>query len=179
MDLATPRATAAALVFGALCAAGCAAPEQAQQEQAPTPSSTALAAAPGTVPEQLDDGSTAPPPTTSTLRADAKSQAAAVRAADEAMTLFARRAVSADRWWMELAPLLSARAAQDYRYTDPANVPATEVTGTGTVLPSQTARIGRVSVPTDAGVYLVVLSRTDTAPGWVVERFTPPEGEGD
>ena len=38
------------------------------------------------------------------------------------------------------------------------------------------AYIAGVEVPTDAGVYTVILSRVDGASPWLVERFTPPEG---
>ena len=95
------------------------------------------------------------------------------------MTLFARRAVSAARWWNDLVPLMTSRAAQAYKYTDPRNVPPTKITGDVNLTPASTPLVARVSVPTDAGVYLVILSRTDADPTWLAERIMPPEGAGD
>jgi hypothetical protein len=54
------------------------------------------------------------------------------------------------------------------------------VTGPGHLAPSSTAEVARVAVPTDIGVYLVILSRTGDEPTtWRVERITPPETSGD
>lgn len=177
------RILVATVVAGALLTAGCSA-EQPQQDptrsNSPVARPTDLPTAPGDAPEQLDDGSTLQPsPSSPPLRVDAASRAEATKAAAAAMTLFARQDVDAQTWWSELVPLLSAKAAQDYRYVDPANVPVTEMTGSVKLLPQETASVARVSIPTNAGVYLVVLSRTAAEPRWVVERFTPPESAGD
>ncbi len=176
------RILAVSILASALLATGCSAeqpPPSSTRSTAPVARPTSLPTAPHDVPEQLDDGSTMLPSPSSTLSADAASRAAATDAAVEAMTLFARQDVVAHTWWSELVPLLSARAAQDYRYVDPANVPATGVTGPVKLLPQETPTVARVSVPTNAGVYLLVLSRTAAEPRWVVERFTPPESAGD
>lgn len=98
--------------------------------------------------------------------------------ARKVMTLFARRTVDADRWIKDLRPWLTPQAAEDYSYTDPANVPATKVTGTPKVIPTDSATLARVHVPTDAGTYLVVLTRADSAT-WKVARITPPETEAE
>ena len=176
------RILAVSILAGALLATGCSAEQPLPSSTRPTMAvtrPTSLPTAPGDVPEQLDDGSTMPPSPNTTLSTDAASRAAASDAAAEAMTLFARQDVDAQTWWSELVPLMSARAAQDYRYVDPANVPATRVTGAVKLLPQETPTVARVRVPTDAGVYLLVLSRTAAEPRWVVERFTPPESAGD
>ena len=49
------------------------------------------------------------------------------------------------------------------------------VTGPATLAPSSLPAVARVSVPTDVGAYLVVLSRTPDSPIWQVERFIAPE----
>jgi len=126
-----------------------------------------------------DDGSTGTPLPGSTLVLDEASKAAATDAGVKVMTLFARRAVPASTWWNDLVPVMTGQAAQAYRNVDPANVPATKVTGPGKVTPASTPQVARVSVPTDAGVYLVILSRTDQDPRWLADRITPPEGAGD
>lgn len=97
------------------------------------------------------------------------------------MTLFARRDVAAGRWWADLAPYLSAQAAQDYRYTDPASVPPTQLTGTGQLVDLDTSEhlVTIAHLPTDAGLYAVTLSRSAEQPTWTVERITPPETAGD
>lgn len=143
----------------------------------PTPA-VSLAPAPYGVPEQ-DDGpgpgdpektrTPAAAPTADVDRTDAAATAV------KAMTLFARRTVPAQQWIDELAVYMTPQAAQDYRYVDPANVPAAAVTGPGKVIPTDSAWLARVQVPTDAGAYLVILSRTEEDPRWRVARFTPPE----
>lgn len=109
---------------------------------------------------------------------DAQSREAVTRTAEKAMTAFARPGMAADQWWDELEPLLSSAAQLDYSYTDPANVPASAVTGPGTLVDDSSAYLGYVEVPTDAGTYTVVLSRLDGAAPWLVERLAPPDGQG-
>jgi len=109
---------------------------------------------------------------------DTQSREAVTRTAEKAMTAFARPGMAADQWWDELEPLLSAAAQLDYSYTDPANVPASAVTGPGTLVDDSSAYLGYVTVPTDAGMYTVVLSRLDGAAPWLVERLAPPDGQG-
>ncbi len=138
-----------------------------------------LSPAPSGLPEMRDDGSTGSRLPGSTLVLDDTSRSDAIAAATKVMGLFARRSVSAEQWWNDLVPLMTAPAAQAYKGTDPANVPPTKVTAAGKVTPASTPLVARVSVPTDAGVYLVILSRTDQSPNWLTERITPPEGAGD
>lgn len=106
---------------------------------------------------------------------DAASRAAAVDAAAKAMTAFARPDLDYDTWWTSVEPLLTQQAAQDYAYVDPANVPARQVTGSAQLVDETSAYIAGVEVPTDVGVYTVMLSRADEASPWLVVRFTPPE----
>lgn len=139
---------------------------------------TGLTPAPTGLPEARDDGSVASPQPVSTLALDGPSRRDAADAATRTMTLFARRTVPADRWLADLSQLLTPPAAQTYVGTDPANVPPTKVTGRASLTPASVPRLARVAVPTDAGVYLVILTRTVTEPRWLVERITPPESLG-
>lgn len=137
-----------------------------------------LRPAPTDAAELLDDGSTVAPSPASTLVWDAKSQADAVTVATTVMKRFARpTTASATRWWPTLRPLLTGKAQADYEWVDPMNVPVTSVTGPGRVDVASKASVARVHVPTNAGVYLVVLTRTDATPQWVADRILPP-GEG-
>lgn len=95
------------------------------------------------------------------------------------MTLFARPKTADSQWVTDLAPYLTPRAAQTYKFVDPRNVPVTKVTGPASLTPASTPLVGRVSVPTDAGVYLVILSRSEESPIWLADRIMPPEGSGD
>ena len=188
-----PVAAGAGLVVAAAVLstvlAGCAAPGRITEESGSSPGAVttplsttipaALPPAPSGVPALLDDGSTGTPLPGSTLRLDGAARAAAVADAAQVMRLFVRRSVPADRWWRDLVPYLSPQTAQDFRHTDPARVPASRVTGPGVVLTDSVPLVARVSVPTDAGVYLLVLSRTDESPTWDAERITPPESAGD
>ena len=101
-------------------------------------------------------------------------QVAARGQATETMRAYAQPEVGANAWWAEVSPHLSAAAQTAYAGTDPGVIPARRITGPATVTPASLPALARVAVPTDAGIYLVLLSRT---PGqqWVVERITPPE----
>lgn len=91
------------------------------------------------------------------------------------MSAYARPQAGPARWWRGLSSLLSPAARIAYTGTDPATIPVRSVTGPATMAPSSLPALARVSVPTDVGAYLVVLSRTPQAPGWLVERFVAPE----
>jgi len=106
---------------------------------------------------------------------DAASRTAALDAATKAMTAFARPDLDYDTWWKAVEPLLTQQAAEDYAYVDPVNVPARQVTGTAQLVDETSAYIAGVEVPTNAGVYTVMLSRADGGSPWLVVRFSPPE----
>ena len=162
--------------------AACSTPEQPPSSPAPSsPISipTGLTPAPTDVPEQHDDGSTGTPMPGSTLTLDQASRDNAIERGETVMSLFARREVEATQWQADLAPYLTPQAAQAYQYVDPANVPPTKITGPVTLTPASTPLVARVSVPTDAGVYLVIMARTDESPTWLADRIMPPEGQGD
>lgn len=90
------------------------------------------------------------------------------------MRAYARPGRSPQAWWAALRPHLSAGAQAAYTGTDPSQVPARRITGPASLTPASLPALARVAVPTDAGIYLVLLTRT---PGqqWSVERITPPE----
>lgn len=109
---------------------------------------------------------------------DAQSRTGVVEAAETAMRAYARPDLSAKAWLDGLTPLLDQKAAQDYSFIDPARIVATDVTGPGTITDDTSAYVAFVDVPTNAGTYSVVLSRTGAgadAP-WLVSRFIVPEG---
>lgn len=138
-----------------------------------------LSTAPQDVPEQHDDGSTGSPPATRTLVLDDVALADALVVGTRVMALFARPSVKDTQWVKELAPHLTTGAAQTYKYVDPRNVPISKVTGRATLTPASVALVARVSVPTDDGVYLVILTRSEESPIWLADRIMPPEGSGD
>lgn len=108
---------------------------------------------------------------------DARARAYALRVAETAMRAFARPEIGEATWWAELSPLLSPAASSAYQGTDPAEVPARTVTGEPTLVDESSTYLAPVSVPTDVGVYLVLLSRADQGSPWLVERITPPEND--
>lgn len=103
---------------------------------------------------------------------DVPSREAAVDAAMAAMTAFARPDVEQAVWWRGLAPRLSAPARRAYGTVNAVNVPATRVTGMGTLVDTESPYLAGVDVPTDAGVYRVLLSRGSAGGPWLVERLT-------
>ena len=106
---------------------------------------------------------------------DPASREAAVVAAQTAMTTFAQPSLDHDTWWAALSPLLTQQAQQDYAFVDPVNVPASAVTGPGVLRDDTSAYVATVEVPTDAGTYVLILTRTDATAPWLASRFTPPE----
>jgi len=109
---------------------------------------------------------------------DAAAKASAAHAASAAMTAFLRPELDYETWWADLEPLLTYEAAVGYSYTDPANVPASKVTGPAVVRDGDSAYLASVEVPTDAGTYTVVLVRADGDAPWLVERLNPPVAKG-
>lgn len=104
---------------------------------------------------------------------DEAATVAAGRSADEAVAAFLAEADDAV-WWTTVSPLLSPTAQQAYVGTDPAEVPGSTVFGSPVVLDAGSAYLARVHVPTDAGDYEVLLSRTEGGAPWLVERFGLP-----
>lgn len=180
-----PRVAVLAAVTACLATAisGCSstpeAPPTGSTTTAPVTVPTGLTPAPSDVPEQHDDGSTGSPKPGSSLVLDDAARASAIEHGTKVMTLFARRDVPATQWQADLASYLTPQAATAYQYVDPKNVPPTKITGTVTLTPASTPLVARVSVPTDAGVYLVIMSRSDDSPTWLADRIMPPEGSGD
>ena len=106
---------------------------------------------------------------------DQASKDAAVDTAQKAMTDFARPTVAEKQWANDLARWLTPQATADYSAVDPANVPATQVTGPATLTVDETNGYGvMAAVPTDAGTYTVQLLRTGPESPWKVNRLTPP-----
>lgn len=107
---------------------------------------------------------------------DETSRGSAVSSAEEVVRAFAQPELDFDQWWAQIQPLLDQKASRDYSYMDPAVIPATEVTGEGKLLDEDSVYVARVEVPTDAGTYTVIMSRTDAVAPWLTSRITPPEG---
>ena len=100
---------------------------------------------PGYVDE--DTGQTiAPVPVATWSDAD---RSAAIEAANAAMVAFARPGLNQDTWWKELSPLLTPQARTDYAYVQASVVPASRVTGSGTITDDTSAMVVHVDVPTD------------------------------
>lgn len=105
--------------------------------------------------------------------AAAEAQRTALEAATAVMTAFARSELGADEWMDAMYPLLSQAGADAYIGTDPSRIPAHQVTGEGRVVEGSTEVALIVEVPTDAGLYLVSLSRTSTSGDWLADRIRP------
>ena len=92
------------------------------------------------------------------------------------MAAYARPYLEHDVWWADLSPNLTHRARQDYAYVQPATIAATALTGPGQINAEPSAYVVHVTVPTDVGVYEVILARADGVSPWLVARFLTPEG---
>lgn len=168
------KRTLTALTALLLCT-GCA-PAASTTPAAPSPTSSATSTATlsaGGKPQA--PGGTAP--ATLGIAWDEASKTAALDTATTAMTLYARPMVTDKVWIQDLGQVLTAQATADYQYVDPANIPATRVTGPGQLTIDEKNGFGcHVVFPTDAGDYDVQLLRSAADKPWQVNRFTPPNG---
>jgi hypothetical protein len=160
--------TAAAILAVTVTVAGLSACS-AQADVTPAATSSAVPTE-STAEDGLSDGldvSTADP-------ADEESTAAAVTVAEKLMTAFARPDVDKTTWINGLYPYLTQAAGTAYAGTDPAKVPVSDVTGSGTVVEGQTEYALLVTVPTNVGPYVISLVRETPADQWLATRITPP-----
>jgi hypothetical protein len=114
-------------------------------------------------------------PATTGITWDQASKDNAVDVAGKAMADFARPAVGEKQWANDLAHWLTPQATADYSAVDPANIPASRVTGPATLTVDEANGFGvTAAVPTNAGTYSVQLLRTAKDAPWKVNRLTPP-----
>ncbi|BCW73460.1 hypothetical protein [Arthrobacter sp. NicSoilB8] len=114
-------------------------------------------------------------PATIGITWDQASKDEAMDVAENAMTDFARPAMGDMQWANDLARWLTPQATADYSAVDPANIPASRVTGPAALAVDEANGFGvMAAVPTNAGIYTVQLLRTGKDALWKVNRFTPP-----
>lgn len=171
-------ATASTMVL-----ASCTSPDVHSPATSPTPSSTGApmpdldqftTAPSGAVLDEEGGATTVDPKPAPPW--DDEQRAAAIDAALKALAAFARPALPASDWWAALSPLLTPQAQQDYQYIDPATIPAHQVAGPGAIVENSSRYAVSIDVPSDAGTYTVILTRTSGTAPWLVARFTPPAG---
>ncbi len=91
------------------------------------------------------------------------------------MTAYALPDLSARAWWAGLRPYLTADAQAAYAGTDPARIPTVAVTGPARLTPASSPSLARVTIPTSAGSYLLLLTRGTYRREWLVTRIVAPE----
>ncbi|MCU1533414.1 MAG: hypothetical protein JWO49_2985 [Arthrobacter sp.] len=164
-----PLALLAAVLLCAACApAANTTPAPAESTATPsTPVSLSASSGPqapgGTVPATIG------------ISWDQASKDAAADIAEKAMADFARPGVEERQWANDLARWLTPPATADYSAVDPANIPASRVSGPVTLSDDDANGYGvMAAVPTNAGTYTVQLLRTGKDAPWKVNRLTPP-----
>lgn len=169
-------AIAAGLLVGCSSQPG---PEPTQEPSVVAPSTSTAPAAEGDQTtssteeplEELTGGeqnpTAGPPVWDEDAAADAQERAVAF------MRAFARPDLPAEEWFQGISGLMTDNGAQLFAHVDPVNVPASEVTGQGQVLENVSPSLAEVHVETDAGVYLVTLSRVSDGDPWLVEYADP------
>lgn len=168
----TALAIASVLLVSACSSDPEAAPTSASPSTSAESSTPAVPPTAGAINEDTgEEVTTAPVPVW-----DDASRESAVSSAEEVVRAFAQPELDFEQWWAQVQPLLDQKASRDYSYMDPAVIPASEVTGEGKLLDEDSAYVARVEVPTDVGVYTVIMSRTDAVAPWLTSRITPPEG---
>lgn len=160
------------LIAVALLCAGCAPASNT------TPAETQTASPSAPVSLSASNGPQAPggtvPPTIG-ISWDQASKDQAVDVAQKAMADFARPTVGDQQWANDLARWLTPQATADYSAVDPANIPASRVTGPATLTVDEANGYGvTATVPTNAGTYTLQLLRTGKDAPWKVNRLTPP-----
>ena len=105
---------------------------------------------------------------------EAAQEEAATRAA-AFMTAFGRPTLAADEWLRGIQGLMAPEARDWFAYVDPADVPVTAVTGDPQVRDLGSAYVTEVVVPTDAGDYLVTLTRRTGGDPFLVTTAAPVE----
>lgn len=157
----------------ALLCAGCA---QASNTTPAPAETTATPSAPVSL--SVDSGPQAPGgtvPATIGIAWDQASKDQAVDVAQKAMADFARPTVEEQQWANDLARWLTPQATADYSAVDPANIPASRVTGPAKLTVDESNGYGvTAAVPTNAGTYTLQLLRTGKDAPWKVNRLTPP-----
>jgi hypothetical protein len=161
------------LIAVALLCAGCAPASNT------TPAPTETKATPSApVSLSVDSGPQAPGgtiPATIGIAWDQASKDQAVDVAQKAMADFARPTVADQQWANDLARWLTPQATADYSAVDPANIPASRVTGPAKLTVDESNGYGvTAAVPTNAGTYTLQLLRTGKDAPWKVNRLTPP-----
>ena len=165
----SPALTAVVLLCTACAPATNSTPVPATSTAATASAPVSLSAGSG---PQAPDGTV---PATIGISWDQASKDAALDTAQKAMTDFARPGLDDKQWANDLARWLTPQATADYSAVDPANVPATRVTGPATLTVDEANGYGvMASVPTDAGTYTLQLLRTGPKAPWKVNRLTPP-----
>lgn len=164
-----------ALLAAALLCTSCA--QAASTEPAEVPASSAgVPSAPVSL--SASSGPQAPgatPPATMGVPWDEASKKSAREVAEQAMSDFARPRTEATEWANDLARWLTPQATADYSAVDPANIPATRVTGPVTLTVDEANGYGATAaIPTDVGTYIVQLLRTAKDSPWKVNRLTLP-----
>ncbi|QOT24053.1 hypothetical protein [Paenarthrobacter sp. YJN-D] len=114
-------------------------------------------------------------PATIGIAWDEASKTSALDTAEGAMADFARPHLEATQWANDLARWLTPQATADYSAVDPANIPATRLTGARELSIDEANGYGATAaITTDAGKYTVQLLRTGKDAPWKVNRLTPP-----
>lgn len=135
-------------------------------------------ASPAITPSVLPTGEDFDTPAPASAEAvwDDASRAGAIVQADAVMAAFAQPTLAYEEWWAQLSPLMSTEGQEKYSAVDPANIPVSQVLGTGSSVDEFTPYIARIAIPTDVGTYVVVLSREGADPtSWRGETITPPQ----
>ncbi len=164
--LVLPAVLLSCLLAGSGCAGG------GPATSGPVPSSSAASAQPAETGRADVPADVGLPTAVPAVESGPAAVSAALATAEAAVTAFTRRDLEPGRWWDGVLPFLSPQAAQAYAGTDPALVPAGEVVDEPTAGPSPSEHLAVVAVPTDAGMCSVLLSRSDDATGWQVERIS-------
>lgn len=108
------------------------------------------------------------------LPADAESEKAAVDAAVKVMAAYTDVTKPKEAWFQALAPMLTTAYAQDAQYIQPSRLPVRKVTAASLVpLPVQDGHQVRVKFATNAGEWVVIMTRASEGAPWLASNVLP------
>lgn len=157
----------AALLTLAGCWGGSPVSEQDNATPTPSPSSSCVLSCQD-VPQADHSG----PPA---LDDDATAEKAAVDASMQVMAAYADTAKTKEDWFKALAPLITTAWAQDAQYIQPSRLPVRKVTTGPSVvpLPVQDGYQVRVKFGTNAGDWVVIMTRASESAPWLASNVLP------
>lgn len=113
----------------------------------------------------------------SALALDPASEDEAIDAAVKVMAAYTDTGKTQGEWFKAVAPLLTTAYAQEAKYIQPPRLTARTVTSAGSIVPAEIpdGHQVRVKFSTNAGEWVVIMTRTGSGAPWLASNVLPLE----